>query len=614
MQSLYISNIKGVPNTETFDKYLKKEIITNSDFNCNFFYAKDKSLITSKGTSYLCLGALIYKKKFNKNALNLIVQDLESNKNLEDILISGEIAGQYTLIILNQQSLKIITDKLGMHGLYLYKKNNTFAVSNSILALGKNNQTTLNFTGIAQYLSENYKYLTYACCDQNIFNEITYFKPGSIYEFKNNELKINQYYNLKNNLDIGKNNNFNKVVDEATNILENNLSFLENDNLNIHSDLTGGVDTRVILALLKKKNIKFKTGLQLINQYEDFSNYGRYSEKKIIKQIEDLLKLDTNITDEVDYHTNKDLIDEITLYLSNKQTYNRRTSHFLNIKKGDFDLNLSGMCGTELMRLSYYGYFKKHEKLNLDIFLNEYVGLVDVLRDDIFDKKNYYSHLENFYSENLKDLDYNSAKDLSSYIDYFAFYRTHFTRYHGLANGIVPFYTPYGDFKFAKFMFETSWDLKKKFKIQRQILKNLNPKLASINCTRGFPLTTVNFTNFWRFKNMIKTDIPQQHFTLMQKLKDSAYYNFIKFSLQNKKIYNIFFKKMISNEQSEKKNIWGTPNDLSVINFSSNYLSSDAAIFSIIDKKKLEKYVINDCNYNILNRVLNLNNILEYCK
>ena len=71
---------------------------------------------------------------------------------------------------------------------------------------------------------------------------------------------------------------------------------------------------------------------------------------------------------------------------------------------------------------------------------------------------------------------------------------------------------------------------------------------------------------------------------------------------------------MISNEQSEKKNIWGTPNDLSVINFSSNYLSSDAAIFSIIDKKKLEKYVINDCNYNILNRVLNLNNILEYCK
>ena len=113
---------------------------------------------------------------------------------------------------------------------------------------------------------------------------------------------------------------------------------------------------------------------------------------------------------------------------------------------------------------------------------------------------------------------------------------------------------------------------------------------------------------------MIKTDIPQQHFTLMQRFKDSAYYNFIKFSLKNKNIYNIFFKKMISNKQSEKKNIWGTPNDLSVINFSSNYLSSDAAIFSIIDKKKLEKYVISDCNYNVLNRVLNLNNILEYCK
>ena len=62
MQSLYISNIKGVPNTETFDKYLKKETISNSNFYSNFFYAKDKSIITSNGVSYLCLGALIYKK------------------------------------------------------------------------------------------------------------------------------------------------------------------------------------------------------------------------------------------------------------------------------------------------------------------------------------------------------------------------------------------------------------------------------------------------------------------------------------------------------------------------------------------------------------------------
>ena len=76
-------------------------------------------------------------------------------------------------------------------------------------------------------------------------------------------------------------------------------------------------------------------------------------------------------------------------------------------------------------------------------------------------------HLINFYEQNLNGLKYKKAKDLSSYIDYFAFYRTHFCRYLSLANSFVPFYTPYGDYSFASLMYQVAYDAKARFKIQR---------------------------------------------------------------------------------------------------------------------------------------------------
>ena len=83
----------------------------------------------------------------------------------------------------------------------------------------------------------------------------------------------------------------------------------------------------------------------------------------------------------------------------------------------------------------------------------------------------------------------------------------------------MPFYTPYGDYKFAKLMYETSYDLKKKFKIQRHLISKFDKKLASLYCTRGFPLGLVDISNFFKYSRMINNDIPQQYFSLAEKLK-----------------------------------------------------------------------------------------------
>ena len=61
-----------------------------------------------------------------------------------------------------------------------------------MLSLGKNNKCTLNKIGISQYLSENYKHLTYACCDQTLFNEVNYLEAGTIY-ILDNEISKKRY-------------------------------------------------------------------------------------------------------------------------------------------------------------------------------------------------------------------------------------------------------------------------------------------------------------------------------------------------------------------------------------------------------------------------------------
>ena len=69
----------------------------------------------------------------------------------------------------------------------------------------------------------------------------------------------------------------------------------------------------------------------------------------------------------------------------------------------------------------------------------------------------------------------------------------------------------YGDYKFAKLMYETSYDLKKKFKIQRHLISKFDKKLASLYCTK-FSLGLVDISNFFKYSRMINNDIPQQYF------------------------------------------------------------------------------------------------------
>ena len=557
MQNLYISKNSTQKNDFfVLNDYLEahSELKVNNYF-IKFFSSKNKESIFKKDNDFIAnLGVFIYKNHYNSEAFKIIFNDLSSGQ-LEKLLLSQKTRGQFVLIIYQNKKLKIVTDRLGYFPMYIFQKNGNVSLSNNMLSLGKNNKCTLNKIGISQYLSENYKHLTYACCDQTLFNEVNYLEAGTIY-ILDNEISKKRYFDLTQNINIGNFISLNDVVEKAEELLRENLSFLQNVKGNIHSDITGGIDTRVIIAILSKLGINFNVGLQAITEYEDFSNHGKFSELDIVKKIIDYKKINFELFSDNKYLPNDKLIEDITFYQSNKQTYNRRSGYFHNLREKNADIIISGLSGTELFRLSYYDYFKKNKKLNLEIFLPEYVEQVDILHDNLLNKKDYYDHLKIFYENNLKNVNREKDKDLASYIDYFAFYRTHFCRYLSLANSFLPFYTPYGDFPFATFMYQVSYDLKEKFKIQRYILNNLDKKLASFYCTRGFPLEKVGIKNFYKYKNMIKKDIPQQYFGFSQKVSNIYSKYLISYLFKNKKIYESFFKNQNNNIKDKK--IFGT--------------------------------------------------------
>ena len=110
---------------------------------------------------------------------------------------------------------------------------------------------------------------------------------------------------------------------------------------------------------------------------------------------------------------------------------------------------------------------------------------------------------------------------------------------------------------------------------------------------------------------MVGKNVPQQYFSVPQKISHLFNKKKISYLFKNKSIYEKFFKN-IDKISKSKKNLWNLPNDTRIIDDLDKILKQNLPVFEIVDKKKFRKYVEKDCNYNVFNRVYNLNKILEY--
>ena len=481
--------------------------------------------------------------------------------------------------------LYIITDKAGAVPVFCYAKGNSVEISNTWLPLAKNNNVSLNYQSAAHYISST----TFNCKAfhaKTLANEISLLDHATIYTLGKN-LTVERYCAFGKDLTIDKYKSLEDVVDRAEKIISDNFAFLK-DTSGIHCNVTGGFDTRTNLAVLMHEGIPFNAGNELPVRHDSILTKGRYSDLVISKKIAERFNLD------LDTYTGE----EFRASVARKRKYNdliyllfeanctaERLDYIFKIAK-KHKIVITGMLGSEVVN-QHFHFLQNYRGLGADTFVREAYPYVDVINDERFSEKEYYGSMTSALEDMLSGIRYQNPEDLSAFINYFAFYRTDFSKMLGAYNCGIPAYSPFLEADFLKFIIGVPFKMKNWHSIQRILISRLNRELASIDTTHGYPASTVTYRNFYRFLRLLNPIEPNlQYVGVLRRLS-----GFFKRKLwANHGVYR-FVKSVYKGYLNRLKGIEKKFADDDLAIYKSGRFITSAPVFKVIDKNKMEKAV-----------------------
>lgn len=204
-----------------------------------------------------------------------------------------EPEGVYIMVRKMNNKIKINQDFYGGIGLYLYenKKNGYFAISNSFLLLEEHLIGKQNFS-----LNKNFAddFIIEALCtpsiDEALVKEITKIPPNVFIIINIDEKSLN-FYNIdykENTIPLDSEEGL-KIIDKWADKWGNIIRSLKKKTHNIYSDLSGGYDTRMVLAMLLNSGVNlndilvFSSNDKLYVHEEDFKIASKISSKFFFK-------------------------------------------------------------------------------------------------------------------------------------------------------------------------------------------------------------------------------------------------------------------------------------------------------------------------------------------
>lgn len=217
-----------------------------NDFNLIYFLPKDKDAVPliqqydSEVQWILFWGQLFNTKE---NCAQVVYNKLKNDESIENL------NGNYSFILYNKKldTIKIYTDFMGRRKLYFFHNKDEFAVSNldHLLVPFLPKLIEYDFVSIASSL-----YFDWSLMGKSYLKFVGNLNPDNFLLFENKIIKFVKIpYNLhKNKVSIK------GIYNDFHSYLENYIKGKET----VHIDLTAGLDTRTILALLLKgfkKNI-----------------------------------------------------------------------------------------------------------------------------------------------------------------------------------------------------------------------------------------------------------------------------------------------------------------------------------------------------------------------
>ncbi len=227
----------------------------------------------------------------------------------QDLLL--KLRGMFAFVIWDKKSEELFgaRDFFGIKPLYYYNKDNIFMFSSEIKSfLGHPSfEKELNKKVIPNYLIYNY-----TPTNETLFKNVYKLDPGHYFIYKDNELKIEKYFNLEFN---EQHNDLENIVKDISECMKESVNKHMISDVEVGSFLSSGVDSSYIVSLAKPDKT-YTVGYDI----------PKYDEIKYAKELADLLNINNtskvisreeyfNVIPKAMYHMDEPLADPAAIAL-----------------------------------------------------------------------------------------------------------------------------------------------------------------------------------------------------------------------------------------------------------------------------------------------------------
>ena len=177
--------------------------------------------------------------------------DFVSNEDLINIITTdnfSQLTGAFSLIMITKNTIKVICDSLNLRKLYYYQGSNQLIIGTDLVWIKKMITTKIDIDALGVYWTLNQAY-----SNSSLYKNIKCINGTFIYSLHNKTVKVS------NILFTPLTTNYKKdiTLTEVVRPLEKLISNVSKKKVSL--GLSGGVDSRTILAMMLHSNINFTT-------------------------------------------------------------------------------------------------------------------------------------------------------------------------------------------------------------------------------------------------------------------------------------------------------------------------------------------------------------------
>lgn len=378
------------------------------------------------------------------------------------------IKGSFIIILIEENSFKIYSDRFAIKKFFVWENNDTFIISNNFKVISSYKKLIPSRKNIVIY-SLTFHFTGGSTLFKNTFHN----EPGQILAFNGQSLRNESYWNPQELLNL---NNQNLQVHDISVALQDAVGSMVSmtDKKRISLSLTGGADTRNLLAVFLKKQLD-----------PHLYTYGNplSSDCQKSRVITDKLNLRHDIHD---IKMNGDVFEQYArriINMSGGMTSIHRVHRLMAIEqeKEFADWMFLGTLGGEYVKgVSEDGYIDPpivYENWTKTSFQRDDIKTYFLDKNLTFDNGSYDDFIKFFVSEPYMNGNHIERKHQSlSYITAHLHDAQDINMYESVMKRV---FTPFLDIDYLELLFSSQFSFDKKEKISNKYLKKINNPVYS---------------------------------------------------------------------------------------------------------------------------------------